>query len=152
MSSATALLNAIQHELQHPVRERQPQQSTGPGHAAAVGGCRSAALCNLVRSCCRPLLSAALGRCRKMLMAEEEPTTRLTHAGAGPRIDGCELVGALYVAGGAAGALLAAAQVEMQPCPHLSAQVSSLLLCCSKQGVNCGALSKACAISDGRFG
>lgn len=128
MSMATALLNAIQHELQHPVRERQPQQSTGPGRAAAVGGCRSAALSNLVRSCCRPLLSAALGRCRKMLMVEGEPTTRLTHPGAGASIDGCELVGALYVAGCTAGALLAAAQAEMQACPHLSAQVTLLLL------------------------
>lgn len=112
MSKTTAVLRAIRDELLYTAHHQSCRQTEEQGHAAGASGhgdSRNSLHSRVVRSCCQPLLSAALGRCHKILTVEQEHPAACR---AGACIDGYELVGALYVAGGASGALSAVLDSE----------------------------------------
>lgn len=117
MGKATAVLHAIQQEMVYTARHHPEEQ----GHTESTIGrreFRNAVLFNVIESCCQTLLTAALERCRKILAVEQE---RPAACHSGSCIDGFELVGSLYVAGGASGALLT--MLKLGSCSLMTSQV-----------------------------
>jgi len=131
LSMATAVLQSLRHHLQYAFKEeaRLRRPPTCERAAASADAVRS-----IVSICCPSLLSAALGKCRRILMLDGESDAQ---ADLEVVVDGYEVVGLLSVASSALDAMLVLPPQSVESSPVFSAQVAI-----------CGNLARFCVRID----
>lgn len=131
MCMATALLHSLEHHLNNSALLDSGQQVQRAQHAhetslSAGGDLQNNLLRSLASGCCSPLLSAALSRCRLLLMLGE-PSDNLPQKDA--RVDGYEVVGLMSLASSAMRTMLVLASEASDPTGAL-AQVACFACRC----------------------
>ncbi len=104
MCIATALQHALEHDLKHAAH-REPGQRDQPPHTRCVS-------VEIASGCSGALLSAALARCRSLLMLGA-PSENLPQKD--ERVDGYEVVGLMSLASSAMSTMLALASQDSEP-------------------------------------